>query len=424
LNARSPVSRWFSSLATITVNAAMQAVGLLIFARTLGPSEYAVIVATTAVALVAAEFVGFGAGDLLIREVSRNPEAHHSAFGRALRLVGISVVPVALLGAIAAQFWFSINATFLVVLALVASEIIASRIVFMTEQIAIAHHETRAANANRIFATVVRFSVVCIAVLVAGITTATEWAIFAIVSTAVSAGGCLFLSVRRFGAPDLNAPFGAEFHVGVLFSLMQIVRAFQFSIDKFAVGWIGTSATVGTFGVASRIAQLGMLPATAVTRITYPIFFAKGSEGLPAALRFAWRVAPAVVGIGFVASIGVVCIAYALPYLFGPGFELAKPYVLLMAFLPVLAGLQNLAGDTLTGADFQFQRLIAGLIGLLLLLAAVVTGSMTYGVLGAVSGYMVGQVAFTVVSWFTVIKLRRRFRNPGAEALSSTTTLK
>jgi O-antigen/teichoic acid export membrane protein len=384
----------------------MQAAGLLIFARTLGPAEYAVIVATTAVALVAAEFVGFGAGDLLIREVSRNPEAHHSAFGRALRLVSISIVPVALLGAVAAKFWFSIGVSFLVILALVTSEIVASRIIFMTEQIAIAHHETHAANANRIFATVVRFIVVCAAVLVARITTATEWAIFAIASTVISAGGCLVLSVRRFGAPDLRAPFGADFHVGVLFSLMQIVRAFQFSMDKFAVGWVGTSATVGTFGVASRIAQLGMLPATAVTRITYPMFFAKGSEGLPTALRFAWRVAPAVVGIGLVASTGVACIAYALPYLFGPGFALAKPFVLLMAFLPVLAGLQNLAGDTLTGADFQLQRLIAGLVGLLLMVAAVAAGSMAYGVLGAVSGYMIGQVAFTAVNWLTVLKLR------------------
>src|SRR6185369_15421522 len=153
LSAHNLIGRWASSLATITLNAGMQAVGLLVFARTLGPSEYAIIVAVTAVSAVAAEFVGFGSGDLLIREVSRDASSHRSAFGRALRLVAISFVPVTLLATVVAALWFRSVAPFVVLLILVASEIVASRIVFLTEQIAIAHHRTHAANANRIFAT-------------------------------------------------------------------------------------------------------------------------------------------------------------------------------------------------------------------------------------------------------------------------------
>jgi len=145
-NVRSVFSRWLTSLGTISVNAVMQAIGLLIFARKLGPSEYAVIVAATAVAALATEFVGFGAGDLLVREVSRDPEAHRSAFGRAVRLVTISYLPITILASIVAVLWFRPAAVYWVVIVLVGSEIANGRILFMTEQVAIAHHQTHRAN--------------------------------------------------------------------------------------------------------------------------------------------------------------------------------------------------------------------------------------------------------------------------------------
>jgi O-antigen/teichoic acid export membrane protein len=407
LNAPNLVSRWLSSIAAITINAAMQAVGLLIFARSLGPSEYGIIVAAIAVAAIAAEFVGFGAGDLLIREVSRNPAAHRSAFGRAMRLVGISFVPVALLAALIAAAWFRTAASYWVLLILVGSEIISARLVFMTEQIAIAHHKTHAANANRIFATAVRFGIICVAVLLVGVSTAAQWAPFAALSAGLCGIGCLAITARRFGGPDLRAPFGSDFHIGVLFTLMQVVRAAQFSIDKFAVGWIAPGSTVGTFGVASRISQLGMLPAIAVTRITYPMFFAEGATGLPAALHLAKRVCPPILGIALVSTAGIGAVAFALPYLLGPAYEPAKPFLLMMALLPLAAGLQNLGGDVLSGADFQLQRLMAGIAGLALTIATTAFGGVTFGIVGAIVGYMIGQFVLALSNWLMIAGLQQ-----------------
>jgi O-antigen/teichoic acid export membrane protein len=410
LNVHSVFSRWASSFATITINAAMQAVGLLIFARSLGPSEYAIIVAATAVSAVAAEFVGFGAGDLLIREVSRNESTHRSAFGRALRLVAISFVPASLGAALVAAAWFRTDATFAVLLVLVGSEIATSRLVFMTEQIAIAHHKTHAANANRIFATVVRFAIICVAVLVARVTTAADWAPFAALSAAICAFGCLVITARRFGAPDLRASFGRDFHMGMMFTLMQVVRAVQFSMDKFAVGWIAPGSIVGTFGVASRISQLGMLPAVAVTRITYPMFFAEGAKGLPMALRLARRIGPPIFGIALISTIALVLVAFVLPYLLGPAYTPAKPFLLMIALLPLAAGLQNLGGDVLSGADFQRQRVIAAVIGLACTVASIIMGTILDGVTGAILGYVVGQFLVAASLAIMAFSLNRETR--------------
>jgi O-antigen/teichoic acid export membrane protein len=407
LNVHSVFNRWASSLATITINASMQAVGLLIFARTLGPSEYAIIVAAAAVSTVAAEFVGFGAGDLLIREVSRDESAHRGAFGRALRLIAISFVPAALVAALVASTWFRTDAPFAVLLVLVGSEIAASRLVFMTEQIAIAHHKTHAANANRIFATAVRFVIICVAVLIVHVTTAAEWAPFAALSAAICAFGCLAITAGRFGAPDLRASFSTDFHIGLLFTAMQVVHAVQFSIDKFAVGWLAPGSAVGAFGVASRISQLGTLPTVAVTRITYPMFFAEGAKGLPMALRLARRIGPAMLSIGVVSSFALMLVAFVLPYLFGPAYSPAKPFLLMMALLPLAAGLQNLGGDALSGADFQRQRVIAAIIGLACTVAAIIVGTILDGVTGAILGYVVGQFLVAAALAVMAISLNR-----------------
>jgi O-antigen/teichoic acid export membrane protein len=189
---------------------------------------------------------------------------------------------------------------------------------------------------------------------------------------------------------------------------MQVVRAVQFSMDKFAVGWFAPGSTVGAFGVASRISQLGALPTVAITRITYPMFFAEGAAGLHSAMRLARRFFPAVIGVGLLSSAGLILVAFILPDLFGPAFAAARPFLLMMALLPLAAGLQNLAGDILSGADFQAQRLIAGIVGLALATGSSAIGGLTYGVSGAVFGYMIGQFLLVTSTWAMVAYLQRR----------------
>jgi len=408
LNLHSPVSRWLSSVGAITTNTVIQGVGLLVFARTLGPAEYGVIVAATAVATIAAEFVGFGAGDLLIREVSRDPTAHRSAFGRAFRLVGLSIVPVTVVAALVAQLWFPTGASFTVLVTLIASEILATRLVFLTEQIAVAHHETHAANASRMFSTAIRFGVICFAVFVAGVSTASEWARYAIVGAVISGGGCIAMSICQFGTPDLRAPFRSELHIGIMFSLMQILRAAQYSVDKFGVGTLASTDVVGSFGIASRASQVGVLPSNAVTRITYPMFFARGSEGLDAAVELARKIALPVVAVGIVSSAVLAAAACLLPTLLGVKFASAEPYLLIMATLPLAASLQNIGGSILSGADFQFQRVFAMAAGLAMTCAAMFLGASLNGVAGAVEGYMAGQFFAAIALFAPIPYLRRR----------------
>lgn len=392
-------------MAAIGSNALFQAVSLIIFARTLGTVEFAVIVAATAAATVAAEFVGLGSGDLLIRDVSRNPEAHAAAFGRALWLVGLTILPFCLIAAVVAEQWFSSPASLTVLLALVASEIVAIRFAWLGEQIAIAHHAIHTATISRIYASFVRFGAVCIAVFLAGVSTAAQWSIFAVASSLILAAGCMAISIFRFGTPIFGRGPDKASRDGIPFSLLQILRAMQFSLDKFAVASVASTATVGAFGAASRVFQLGLMPAAAVTRMTYPTFFAQGAEGVDAAMHLARRLAPVVFGLGLISSIALVGIAFALPFLLGVEFSEAKFFVLMLAPLPLACAIQNLGGNLLSGSDFQFWRILAMSLGLLFMALAAFAGAWLWGVPGAVGGYVIGHYLYAAVSWLIIAYL-------------------
>jgi O-antigen/teichoic acid export membrane protein len=390
-------------MTAICSNALLQALSLILIARNLGPSEYAVIVAATACAAIAAEFVGLGTGDLLIRDVSRDSNAHARAFGQALRLIGLTILPFCLVATLIAEQWFGPSQSMLVILTLVASEIVAIRFAWLGEQIAIAHHAIHTATVSRIFASSVRFAAVVVAVWM-GTRTAQEWALYSVISSAILAAGCLAISIRRFGVPSFVRAAGAS-RDGLFFSLMQIIRAAQSSLDKFAVGSVATAATLGSFGAGSRVAQLGTMPAAAVLRMTYPTFFSEGSAGIRAATRLARRLAPSVLGLGVLSAAGVVGVAYLLPYFLGPEFGDAKAYVIMLSPLPVAYALQTLGGNILSGANFQAHRTIAMAAGLILTLVASFLGAQLAEVSGAIMGYVTGNFLFAASTWIAVWRL-------------------
>jgi O-antigen/teichoic acid export membrane protein len=167
---------------------------------------------------------------------------------------------------------------------------------------------------------------------------------------------------------------------------------------------------LGAFGVASRASQLGIMPASAINRITYPLFFQKGREGLNSALQFARKIVPAVIGVAILSSAGLVGIAFLLPLLLGSEFAPTKGYLILLAVLPLLSALQNLPGDVLTGSDLQPHRVSAAFIGLLLSIATTVVGARHAGVEGAIVGYLVGQLLVAAALWITLAAVKKRHR--------------
>lgn len=393
--------QWFSSVIAIGVSAVFQFAGIVILARSLGPEEFSIIVATAAVASVAVEFVGLGSGDMLIRSVSRNPATYAGAFGRALKIIAVTLLPGSIAALLAATTMSGQYQTVWVLFLLTLSEIISIRFIILLEQIAIAHHRTQVANGYKLLSAALRFSAIAGACLILGVTSASAWAGHYAAAVVAIVGCCTLHAIKTFGPPEFSTPPGAQ-HAGLLFSAMQIVRAMQFAMDKVAVAAIASPAAVGVFGMASRVAQFSVLPASALTRITYPTFFARGANGTREAARYGLGILPVSLLIASLSSAGVIVLSFFLDDILGSAYADAGFYLRLLALLPVLSTLQNVAGDILSGSDRQHYRFLSGIAGLLIMALATWTGMHGWGITGAIVGFMLGQFAIAAFTGLAI----------------------
>lgn len=385
------VKRWLGSVFIFTMNAVLQVSGFVILARALGPAEFAAIIAATTVASIAVEFVGFGSGDLLVRRVSRASTSYAEAFGDALMLNGLTIFPVTAIGLAIVVAAFEPSHSLWVLAILLIGELLFARTLLLSEQIAIAHDAVGTANFYRMFSAVIRFVFVLVATLAVGVSSAAAWSFWYLAAVILSIAGTTVHAGIRFGGPRFKCKVRLA-DTGVMFSAMQVLRALQFSVDKFAVGSIANETILGVYGTASRVAQFAFLPGNAVLRMTYPMFFRDGAEGIRASARLAKRLAPPLLAIGLSSS-GILLLASIFATeLMGSAYLGLSDYLMLLAPLPFLAALQNLAGDVLTGADRQKSRVLALVVGVASTWLLTWTGIVVSGVVGAIVGFMVGQV--------------------------------
>jgi len=407
LNAkRNFAARWLSSMAAIGCNAALQFAGFILLARSLGPLEFSAVIATGAAASIAAEFVGFGSGDLLVRAVSRDQGAFARAFGHTVKLGVIAILPVSLAFLAVVGFFFGASHAPWTLFLLIVAEVLFLRSAATAELAAIAHHRTYVANVYRVASAAFRLALIAAACLIVGVDRAESWAVWYAVGVVLFIAATWAHLVTRFGRPDF-AGMPKSWSAGFLFSAMQVVRAAQFALDKFAVGVVASTATVGIYGTASRIALFGGMPASAMTRITYPVFFERGAAGIGEALRYALKLAPASLAVSLLSCAGLALISFLIEPMLGPSYADAQAYLLMLALLPLASAAQNVAGDILTGADHQGHRVAAACLGLALTGILTSLGAFHAGVAGAIAGYIAGHFLTALCLAASVVRLRR-----------------
>jgi O-antigen/teichoic acid export membrane protein len=382
----SQASRWVESFLSLGAIALFQIVGFIILARSLGVEAYGVVIAIGATVGIAVEFVGLGGGDILVRSVARDATLYARHFGQNLVLIAITI-PIVLAAALAGQsMLFALPVSFSVIVLLTASDIVTGRTSVLAEQIAIAHRAIRVANAYRFLAGALRASTIAIACFLFGVRTLEQWWPWQLGQAALGVALYGAHVIWRFGKPQFHLE-ARSVRDGLPFALNQIFRASQSNIDRMVIGTFGNTSVLGLYGAATRLVQVAMLPVQAMFRMTYPSYFERGRDGMPATWAFAWRLFPFV----FVMSIGIaitllIASEFVVPIL-GPQFRGSDTVIRWLAPLPILVSIQYIFADALTGADYQALRttlLAAGLLlnGLFMALGVVWFG--TPGIIAAV----------------------------------------
>ena len=335
----------------------MQAVYFVIIARSLGVDQYGAFVGAASLVSIASSFSALGTGDLLVKNVSRNPALLQVYWGNSLlatlasglALTGVLyfVAPLVLPSAIPSALVIIISISDLIFFRIINSAWQAFQAVLQLEK-------TAFLNILPIFLRSIA------AVLFVNSSTAPnvlEWSNFYIFSSFISAIIAILMVSQFLGLPRFSIILiKEEFMEGIYFSISLSAQSVYNDIDKTMLAGISTLSATGVYAAAYRVIDVAFTPVRSLLSATYAKFFQSGASGIVGTLAFSKKMLPVASLLGLIASVGLFFGAPIIPYFLGDDYLNAVDAIRWLAPIPLIKSVQYFGADTLTGAGLQKLR--------------------------------------------------------------------
>jgi O-antigen/teichoic acid export membrane protein len=335
----------------------MQATYFIIIARALGVEQYGIFVGMTALVAILSPFASLGAGNLLIKNISRDRVLFNEYWGNALLISFFSGLGLIALVLCIAPVFLPKTVTLLLIFLVAVTDLIFARILDVagqafqsvlwlkkTAQLNILSQATRLIAAF----TLVRFFPH------PGIL---EWAFLYSIGTAISALLGVLLVHQSLGCPKLAiSRIKPEITEGFYFSVSLSAQTIYNDIDKAMLASLSSLEATGIYSAAYRLIDVAFVPVKSLLAAVYAKFFQNGAVGISGTIGFSKRLSPIAGIYGLTAGIGLFLLAPVIPHLLGHEYEGAVEALRWLAPLPFLKAMHYFAADTLTGAGFQGAR--------------------------------------------------------------------
>ena len=328
----------------------------VLVARTLGVHEFGGLAAALAVIAILVPFAGWGAGNVLVMNVSRDPTCFPAYWGNAL--VAIAVVGPSLVAlVVAAGVVVLPSLSWSALLLLGTAELVCSRVSDTAAQAFQAVERVRVSAQLQLVPHACRV-VAAVGFVSLGVGRTVEgWAIWYLTATAVSATLSLVVTCRRLGMPRPRIALALEnVKDGWSFALGLSSSSVHADIDKTMIARLGSFEATGIYAAAYRGVTFAFAPVVAALYAAYARFFRRGADGIRSSLVFARHLLPGLAGYAAAASVFLFVLAPAVPLVLGGDYSGAAGALRWLAPLPLLQTLGLLAGDALTGAGYQGVR--------------------------------------------------------------------
>jgi O-antigen/teichoic acid export membrane protein len=405
---------WLASLSGQAIQLVLQTASFVLLARFLGAETFGLKVGLGALAAMAAPLAGFGFGNLLVRNVARQPAAFAESWGNALVItgaggvaLGLACVPIAW-----AVLAFPLPAS--VLAAVFLSDLALARVVALVGTAFQARGRIAAMARTGTTLQAARLCAVMVCIVVSPAARLEWWAMASLVASLGAAAATVCVAGRDLGRPAVSlARMRSEWREGLPFVLSPYTQAVSNDADKIVLGRFALPQAVGAYGAAYRTVSVACVPLFSLLAVTYPLFFQHGTRGIGASRRFARGVASYAVGAGLAATLAVLLAGHVVVKVLGAGFEDTAVILRWLCVLPTLRAIQFLFADALTGAGLQATRIriqaaVAGL-NVILNLALVPW----LGWAGAIGSALASDVILAVALGAVTLQLERRAEGAG-----------
>jgi O-antigen/teichoic acid export membrane protein len=187
--------------------------------------------------------------------------------------------------------------------------------------------------------------------------TALKWAYLYAISTLIAAMISLFVVMRCCGSPRFQLKLAlSSMREGFHFSTSAASQSVYNDIDKTMLARLSTLEGAAIYAVAYRFVDAAMLPVSSLAAATYPEFFRRGVHGVKSTFAFASGIIRRSAVYGLLIGIALFVAAGLLPDVMGQEYARSVEALRWLCVLPVIKSVHAFLSDTLTGADYQWQR--------------------------------------------------------------------
>jgi O-antigen/teichoic acid export membrane protein len=336
---------------------AIQASYFALIVRSLGVSNYGAFVGVVALVGIAFPFGSLGSGNLLVKNVSRDPHLFATYWGKALGITAI--LSLILVGVILAISRFVLPPTIprRLVLLVAVADLLGFNIIVIAGQAFQAFERLKWTAAINIFLSASRLTGAVLLVVIHRHPSALQWGYIYFYSTSIVSISAFWVVTAKLGPPTLNLRrLGVEIPEGFYFSVSLSAQTIYNDIDKTMLARLSTLSATGIYGAAYRIIDVTFAPVSGLLWAAYPNFFREGAEGISSSLAYAKPLLKRAMGYSVIICGLILLCAGLVPYIFGPEYVRTAEALRWLAPLPVLRTLHYFLSDTLTGAGYQGLR--------------------------------------------------------------------
>ncbi|WNR43769.1 oligosaccharide flippase family protein [Paenibacillus roseipurpureus] len=391
----------------------LQAVYFVFIARTLGVEGFGAFVGVVAVTSIFAPFASFGTGNILVKNVARDRTTFKESWGNALIVTILSGFLFVVLIVAVADLFLPHNIPFLLILAVVISDMLFARLLDVSGQAFQAFERLGWTAQLQVCQSFLRMAAACSLFFFVSNPTPVQWGGLYLLCTVLTTVMGVGLVNWKLGAPHMRLTVSKKDIVeGFYFSISLSAQGVYNDIDKSILAKIATLEATGIYAAASRIIDVVFTPIRSLLAAAYGKFFQHGSKGIQGSFQFAKKLMPAGCVYGVLSGILLYILAPVIPYVLGSDYSNAIEAIRWMAIIPLIRALQYFAADLLTGAGFQGYRsmlqIVAAFISVVLNVILIPLYSWEGAIWSGILANTVLGMSLWLVVWQTYSKTKLR----------------
>ena len=335
----------------------LQGTYFTIAVQALKPEQYGAFIAATALVEIVSPFSTLGAGDVMIKEVSRDRASFPKYWGNALFLNFLSAMVLILLLILVAPIILPKAFPMELIVLAAITNLIFGRAIDLAGNAYQAIGNLKRTAQLQIIPHVLRAGAAIAMVNLIPHPKAIDWLIFGLISIGLSGIFSVVLVHIELGAPKFTWRIRkAELLEGSYFAVGLSAQSIYNDIDKTMLARLATLEATGFYAAAYRLLDMAFVPVRSLLASSYSRFFEAGKSGVQGSLTVARRILPIMLGYSAVAAIGLMLCAPIVPMILGPEYGSTVEALRWLAPILVFRALQFIAADTLAGADLQSHR--------------------------------------------------------------------